>query len=518
MTPAPIPVPQPNGTTTAAQPARLRPVGLPSGRSPATSVSGATLCTADPAWSTAPDGTISRLFPAGKGRAWLATWDGTLDLRPLAGAPDDSSPQIHLVSPEQLPATAPGRLRRLGTVMYVSTPALWESLSTAIMMTQAPSADAARTLVHDWSQAFGERHLTDTGRGTELALVPGPETVLALPDAHFRTHGVPFWRGQLRTAADAYTRHADSWRRLDNAGLARALTALGIGRATADTAVAHYRADFTRYPLRPDLSIPAATDEQRHALALFTLAARNGAPGFTAPRAVPRASERQSPGRHLPSAAPGTEVPEARADVPAGAHLGVFQGDLSVVVLDAGDTAETSVDRAPHGTGADTDERRSAPRHGGPPPPERTPAVDFGRLALDDGTVVQLRGLPPGAERSPGTCDGLLSESDLALLLLHTDRPEEAAPLLALVARHDVPYAVAVSAGRQSTGTMPDADDIRARLGLGDLTPVLLTGHRRDPGAARRLLTQAVRGLRQPEGPACSSPEAGTPRTTAGAQ
>ncbi|MFD6335640.1 hypothetical protein ACFWGI_39485 [Streptomyces niveus] len=509
MTPAPISVRQPNGTATAAQPPRLRPVVLPSGRPRAN----ATLCTVDPAWSSAPDGTISRLFPAGKGHAWLATWDGELDLRPLTGAPDDSSPQIHHVFPEQLPAAAPSWLRRLGTVMHVWTPALWEALSTAIMMTHAPSPDAARTLVRRWSQAFGERHLTDTGRVTGLALVPGPETVLALPDKHFRTYGAPYWRGPLRTAADAYTRHADSWHRLDNEGLARAFTGLGIGRTTADTAVAHCRADFARYPLRSDLSVPGATDDQRHALALFALAALNGAPSFTAPRVAPHALERQSPGRHLQRAAPGTPLLKVRADAPGHACPGALQRNLMVVVLNAGDTAETSPARpAPHRTEADTDERRSAPRHDGPPPPERTLAVDFGRLPLDDGTVAQLRGLPPGAERSPGTRDALLSEADLALLLLQTDRPEEAAPLLALVARHDVPYAVAVAVARQPTGASPDTDDIRKRLGLGDLTPVLLTGHRRDPGAARRLLTQAVKELHRSGAPACTSPEAGTPQ------
>lgn len=455
MTPGPIPVLRPGSDAPTPHPARQRRLtARPDDRSQADDDAVATVCTAHPNWSRSADGAVRRLLPAGAGHVWLATWaNGELDLEPLNGASVDSSPVIHHCFPEALPGTAPEALRRLGTVVHVWTPALWEALSTAIMMTRAPSADVARTLVRRWSQAFGELHSPRGAASGQLAMVPGPETVLALPESHFRSYGVSFWRKPLRAAASAYWQHADEWQRLGNAALASAFTAVGVSPRAADTEVAHYRADFTRYPLPPALSTPRATDDQRHALALFTLTARNRVPGRVARSSGAPGPVRQPPGAPRRGASPGAPAaPVARIGATDSTPGGFLPRDLTVVLLGAEQLGKAdAVGSASPGS--------AVPPGGVLPSPEHrrtTAAVDFGSVILDDGAVIRLIGPPAAGPSHHASGDGFPHGADLALVLLDADRPEEAAPLLSLVARHGVPCAVAVSKVSKAAVHDPD--------------------------------------------------------------
>lgn len=500
--PAPISVPRRNGTTTAAQSARLRLVKLPSRRS------SATLYTAHPSWSHSPDGAIRRLFPAGPGRAWLATWaNGELDQKPLNGASADLAPPIHWFSAEQLPPTAPVSMRRLNVVMHVSTPSLWDALSTAITA-QGPCPHAARTLARRWSQQLGEVHIAEGGA---LYLAPDPMTVLTLSEVEFDAHGASQWRVPLRAAAAAHLQHACEWLRLDNESLARAFTALeGVDGRTARAAVADFRADFTRYPLPHPMRAPRkATDRERHTFALFALTAKSRKAGcpMTVGETAAAGTGRQSAGGPCLRAVSAADDAVRRA-VPTecaapGVRPRVSQESFKVVVVGAEGVGKSDLVRsASDGCVVRTDETRSTPpgdsastRDGELPTGwgTTTTAMDFGLLTLDDGALLRLYGTP-GAQRFQAIREGILAGADLAILLLDAYSAQAVIPLLDLADKHNVPVAVAVR--QPAKGPLPASYSIRSRLGLDDRTPVLAVDPR-DPRSARRMLADATEGLRR---------------------
>ncbi|MFJ7996789.1 hypothetical protein ACIQ7D_06450 [Streptomyces sp. NPDC096310] len=255
------------------------------------------LTTDHPAWTTAPDGTQTRLMDTGSG-LWLATFtpqDG-FGLDNLAGS-EDTKPTTSGTRADELPAHLPSLLgaplAALGTVLRVPNPSLWDAVSTAILR-QVVRAAQARKVYRAWCQTHGTTLNTIHG---PLSVVPGPEAVLTLAEKDFKNVGAAFHRTALQAAAAAYLDQGERWRTLTADQLVIALDDVPrIGPWTASAAASDYSGDFSVYPhhdlavrtwarrIAPDHPWPTTEKEfgttwrrwaddtrQLHALTLFTL-------------------------------------------------------------------------------------------------------------------------------------------------------------------------------------------------------------------------------------------------------
>lgn len=208
----------------------------------------AALATDHPAWDQSAAGRPTRLVRAGDA-VWRATWTGQrVELRCLQ-EPATSRPAVATVTADGLPARTPPRLAAaladLGTVHRLANPWLWDAITTAILR-QVVRAAQARALYRTWCQTHGVSIADDAGK---LALPPGPQVVLALPEAAFAEAGTAFHRTALQAAATAYLQRADAWTAMAPAELAAALdTVPRIGPWTARAAAADYTGDFSIYP------------------------------------------------------------------------------------------------------------------------------------------------------------------------------------------------------------------------------------------------------------------------------
>lgn len=207
-----------------------------------------TLATDHPGWEPLAGGQTARLVRTKSG-VWLAEWTGTaLNLRCFQGT-DADRPTITTVQAADLPPRTPlplvTELTRLGVVHRLGNPWLWDAITTAILR-QVVRAAQARALYRRWCQAHG---MSLAGERGTLALPPGPETVLALPDAAFAETGTAFHRTALQAAARAYLEHAATWIGLLPGDLVKALDAVPrIGPWTAQAATADFIGDFSVYP------------------------------------------------------------------------------------------------------------------------------------------------------------------------------------------------------------------------------------------------------------------------------
>ncbi|MEU7021563.1 hypothetical protein ABZ990_13000 [Streptomyces sp. NPDC046203] len=262
---------------------------------------GTTLISEHPAWRTTAEGARARLVEH-DGAMWLAAWNQRsrhLDLRPVVGNSLAEPPTLAYTSSIELPDT-PKRaeplldeLVRLGTVVRLRNPSLWDSMVTAILR-QVVSAKQAVRKHETFYSAYGRRFDTSAG---ELALAPTPEGVLALSDDEFAIVGAKFNRTALRAAAKAYLDRGEQWASLAPETLVKELVEVPrIGPWTAAAATADYTGDFSVYPhgdlavrtwarkAAPDLDLPCTDGEfeelwrrwapsrsQLHALTLFTL-------------------------------------------------------------------------------------------------------------------------------------------------------------------------------------------------------------------------------------------------------
>lgn len=255
------------------------------------------LTTDHPAWINVPDGSHVRLLDSGAG-LWLArfTSDDGLDLENVHGG-DDVKPTLAVTSaadlPGRLPASLSAPLRSLGTVVRMPNPSLWDAISTAILR-QVVRASQARAVYRRWCRVHGTT--VDTVYGP-LAVGPGPQAVLDLPDSAFAEVGAAFHRTALQGAAARYVQHGETWTALAAQDLVPALVEIPrIGPWTACAAASDYKGDFSVYPhqdlavrtwarrIAPDHAWPATELEfaatwrrwaadlrQLHALTLFTL-------------------------------------------------------------------------------------------------------------------------------------------------------------------------------------------------------------------------------------------------------
>ncbi|MFF3174743.1 hypothetical protein ACFVQ0_19230 [Streptomyces sp. NPDC057900] len=257
----------------------------------------ATLMTEHPSWHLAEDGSAHRAVRY-DGAPWYVRWDGAgLTSLPLGGA-DRPPPPVRSTTPAGLPSTpAAGplnaRLRKLGTVVRLANPSLWDAVATAVLR-QVVQAAQARKVHRNLSAAHGEHVATDAG---PLALVPAPETVIGLSDERFREVGALFFAPKLRSAARAYLECHSHWLTLDGEQLAKELVTVdGIGPWTAAAATADFTGDLSHYPYgdlavrtwaraaAPELELPrkeaefsalwrswAPERDTLHTLTLFTL-------------------------------------------------------------------------------------------------------------------------------------------------------------------------------------------------------------------------------------------------------
>ncbi|MCX4468401.1 hypothetical protein OG980_30220 [Streptomyces albidoflavus] len=258
------------------------------------------IITEHPGWRTTSDGGRVRLVENG-GAVWLAVWNdeqGHLSVSSIeeGGAAEQPSPAF--TSPVDLPAPRKAgpllaELVRLGTVVRLNNPSLWDAVTTAILR-QVVSAKQALRKHRAFYGAYGRTVATAVG---DLPLVPSPETVLGLSDDGFASVGTKFNRRALRAAAEAYLDRGDYWSALGPESLMKELVGVrGIGPWTASAAAADFTGDFSVYPhgdlavrtwaqkAAPGLELPQTEAEfealwrrwaparpQLHALTLFTL-------------------------------------------------------------------------------------------------------------------------------------------------------------------------------------------------------------------------------------------------------
>lgn len=261
-----------------------------------------TIITEHPGWHETPAGEPVRVVEH-QGVAWLARWESEREhllLRPLGtnGDGDSEQPPVAYTSAVDLPTAAEGALLLdalvpLGTVARLTTPSLWDAITTALLR-QVVTAAQARKRHRAFYAAYGRTFDTPAG---PLPLVPSPEVVLDLSDEGFAAVGALFNRKGLRAAAAAYIERGGHWATLDPESLAKELVEVPyIGPWTAAAAAADFTGDHSVYPhadlavrtwarrAAPGLTLPdverefealwrrwAPTRSQIHALTLFTL-------------------------------------------------------------------------------------------------------------------------------------------------------------------------------------------------------------------------------------------------------
>jgi signal recognition particle receptor subunit beta len=115
-----------------------------------------------------------------------------------------------------------------------------------------------------------------------------------------------------------------------------------------------------------------------------------------------------------------------------------------------------------------------------------TVAMDFGRLTLGEDLVLYLFGTP-GQERFKELWEDLSRGALGALVLVDPERLSESFPVLDLVERFGLTYAIGVN-HFDDTNTYPLAE-VREALNLPDETPVVQCDVRNEDSAAKALIT-----------------------------
>jgi 3-methyladenine DNA glycosylase/8-oxoguanine DNA glycosylase len=234
----------------------------------------ASLTTEHPSWHPTDNSGALRVVEHNDA-IWTAHWTAdALTLRPIA-SPYSEAPPVAYTSPINLPTATEAQplvdeLVRLGTVQRLTNPSLWDAIATALLR-QVVRADQAKKVYRAFCHAYGTTVTTAAG---PLAVMPGPDTVLALSDAAFADVGAAFNRSALRSAATAYKQHGAHWRTLDADQLVKELISVRrIGPWTAAAATADFTGDHSVYPhgdlavrtwarrAAPQLDLPTADRE-----------------------------------------------------------------------------------------------------------------------------------------------------------------------------------------------------------------------------------------------------------------
>lgn len=165
----------------------------------------------------------------------------------------DVAPVVDTIDPRNLTGDAVvcDPLRADGPVARVRNSDVWEALGLAVTR-QVIKAATARENYRRFCEAYGERY--DTAAGPAW-LFPSPETVLALTDAEFDVLRMKFFRGALRSAAEASLKSADDWAGMTGELLVAAVQSVRrIGPWTAGAAAADVTNDYSLYPFA-DLAV-----------------------------------------------------------------------------------------------------------------------------------------------------------------------------------------------------------------------------------------------------------------------
>ncbi|MFJ7590939.1 GTP-binding protein [Streptomyces sp. NPDC097617] len=123
-----------------------------------------------------------------------------------------------------------------------------------------------------------------------------------------------------------------------------------------------------------------------------------------------------------------------------------------------------------------------------------TVAMDFGRLTLSDTLVLYLFGTP-GQERFKEMWEELSRGALGALVLVDPERLHESFPVLDLVERFGLAYAIAVNHFEGATNY--PLDEVREALNLTAETPVVECDVRDERSSARALITLATHLMSQ---------------------
>ncbi|MFJ4871291.1 hypothetical protein [Streptomyces sp. NPDC088757] len=205
------------------------------------------IVTDHPGWIETAEGDQARVVEHREG-VWLAVRHRRyehLSLRLLAGDPDAEPPPVAYTSPIALPVAPEGSealydgLVRLGTLVRLTNPSLWDALVAALLRRGA-TEEQARKRYGDFCAAYGRSFGTPVGA---LALVPSPETVLTL--------SVPrtFPGTALCAAADACLEHGGRWAALGPEDLLKELAGVPhVGPWAAVVATSDFTGDFSVRP------------------------------------------------------------------------------------------------------------------------------------------------------------------------------------------------------------------------------------------------------------------------------
>lgn len=124
-------------------------------------------------------------------------------------------------------------------------------------------------------------------------------------------------------------------------------------------------------------------------------------------------------------------------------------------------------------------------RTGAPNKTTTTVAMDFGRLTLSDELVLYMFGTP-GQQRFVRLWEDLSRGALGALILVDPMRLEESFPVMDLVEKHELPYAIAVN---RFDGTPPHSlEEVRDALDLLPETPVVDCDARDERSSAGSLI------------------------------
>lgn len=127
-------------------------------------------------------------------------------------------------------------------ICRIRNPSIWDALIPPILHQRRTVTEAAK----QYRRLCAAHGRTITSIASSAHLPPHPETVATLPDDAFFELGMRGKQEHLRTAAEAYLRHADHWASLSPAELFTELqTVTYIGAATAGAAVADLTNDYS---------------------------------------------------------------------------------------------------------------------------------------------------------------------------------------------------------------------------------------------------------------------------------
>jgi DNA-3-methyladenine glycosylase II len=210
-----------------------------------------------PGWLTDEHGRARRAFHTGD-TVWAITHaPGDATFKPIVEIIQSSTsityPVVDWFDLTVLPADFDGaqQVRDGVHIGRVRSPSLWDALIPPILRQRR----SARAAVQQYrSLCIEHGRVISTSAGPAL-LPPAPEIVVTFPDEVFNELGLRGKQQHLRTAAEAYLKHADHWATLSPTDLYTDLQNITyIGAATASAAVADTTNDHSFTTIHPHIA------------------------------------------------------------------------------------------------------------------------------------------------------------------------------------------------------------------------------------------------------------------------